>query len=54
MDASRGTPNEMYGEEVGRQLNENAGSNIVQILEIAAHKTATVQPLTTHHENYQS
>ena len=44
----------MYGEKTWRQLHKNAASNIEQILEAAHHKTATVRPPTTLHENYQS
>ena len=46
--------NKTYGEEAWRQLHENAASNIEQVLETALHKTATVWPPTTRHENYQS
>ena len=37
-----------------RQLYKNIASNIEQVLEAAPHKTASVRPLTTHHENYPS
>ena len=33
---------------------KNAVSNIEQVLEAAPHKTAAIQPLTPHHENYPS
>ena len=35
-------------------FHKNAASNIEQVMEAAPHKAAAVQPLTTHHENYQS
>ena len=44
----------MYGEKAWRQLYKNAVSNIEQVLEAAPHKTAAVQPPTTHHENNPS
>ena len=43
-----------YGEKTWRQLHKKAASNIKQVLEAAPHKAATLRPLTTHHENYQS
>ena len=33
---------------------KNAASNIKQVLEAAPNKAAAEQPLTIHHENYQS
>ena len=41
-------------EEKTWQLQKKAASNIEQVLEAASHKAATLQPLTTHHENYSS
>ena len=38
----------------GRHLHKNTASNIEQVLEATFHKTAAVQPPTTHHENYPS
>ena len=32
-------------------FDNNAVSNIEQVLEAAPHKAAVVRPLTTHHEN---
>ena len=32
----------------------NAASNIEKVLETAPHKTTTVRPPTTRHENYQN
>ena len=46
--------NKTYGEEAWQQLHKNAASNIEQALETAPHKTATVWPPTTCHDNYQS
>ena len=44
----------MYGEKAWLQLHKNAASYIEQVLEATHHKTAVVQPPTTHHENYTS
>ena len=44
----------MYGEKAWRQLHKNAASNIEQVLETAPHEETSVQPPTTHLENYQS
>ena len=44
----------MYGEKAWRELHKNAASKIEQVLEATPQKTATVQLLTTHHENYPS
>ena len=44
----------MKGEKARRQLHKNAASNIEQILAAAPDKAAAVQPLTTHHEDYQN
>ena len=43
-----------YGEKAWQQLRKNVASNIKHVLEAAPHKAATIWPLTTHHENYQS
>ena len=43
-----------YGEKAWRQLHKNAASNIKQVMEAISHKTAAIQPPTTHHENYPS
>ena len=37
-----------------RQLYKNAASNIEQVLEATPHKTPTVRPPTSYHENYPS
>ena len=39
---------------VSLQLHKNATSNFEQVLEATPHKAPTVQPPTSHHENYQS
>ena len=46
--------NKPYGEKTWRQLHKYAANNIEQILETAPHKTATVWPPNTCHENYQN
>ena len=46
--------NQTAGEEARRQLHKNAASNIKQALEATPHKTPTIRPPTTHHENYPS
>ena len=42
------------GEEARRQLHKNAASNLEQILAATPHKTPTVRPPASHHENYPS
>ena len=44
--------NKMAGEEARRQLHKNAASNIEQVLAATPHKTPTIRPLASHHENY--
>ena len=46
--------NEKNGEKAWHQLHKNATSYTEQAMEAVHHKTAAVQPPTTHHENYQS
>ena len=46
--------NKMAGEEARRQLHKNVASNIEQILEATPHKTPTIRPPASHHENYTS
>ena len=46
--------NKTYGEKPWRQLHKNAASIIEQIQETAPHKTATVRPPTTRHENHKN
>ena len=40
------------GEKARRQLRKNAASSIEQVLEATPHKTPTIRPHTSHHENY--
>ena len=47
-------PNKTAGEEARRQLHKNAASNIEQVLAATPHKTPTVQPPASYHENYSS
>ena len=42
------------GEEARRQLHKNAASNIEQVLAATLHKTPTIRPPASHHENYPS
>ena len=44
----------MAGEETRRQLHKNAESNLDQVLAATAHKTPTIRPPTSNHENYPS
>ena len=44
--------NKTAGEEARRQLNKNATSNIEQVLAATPHKTPTIRPPASHHENY--
>ena len=37
-----------------RQLHKNAASNLEQVLEATPHKTPTVRPPASYHENYSS
>ena len=46
--------NKMAGEEGRRQLHKNAASNLEQVLVATPHKTPTVQPSASYHENYSS
>ena len=46
--------NKTAGEKARRQLHKNAASNLEQILAATHHKTPTVQPPASHHENYSS
>ena len=41
-------------EEVRRQLHKNAASNLEQVLAATPHKTPTVRPPASYHENYPS
>ena len=44
--------NKTAGEEARRQLHKNATSNLEQVLAETPHKTPTVRPLASYHENY--
>ena len=46
--------NKTAGEEARRQLHKNAARNLKQVLGATPHKTPTVQPPASHHENYPS
>ena len=46
--------NKTAGEEAWQQLHKNAASNIEQVLEATPHKTPTIRPPASHHENYPS
>ena len=46
--------NKTAGEEARQQLHKNAASNIEQVLVVTPHKTPTVWPPASHHENYTS
>ena len=46
--------NKTAGEEARRQLYKNAASNLEQVLAATPHKTPTVRPPASYHENYSS
>ena len=46
--------NKTAGEEARRQLHKNAASNTEQVLAVTPHKSPTIRPPTSHHENYPS
>ena len=46
--------NKMAGEKARQQLHKNVVSNIEQVLVATPHKAPTIQPPTSHHENYPS
>ena len=46
--------NKTTGEEARRQLHKNAVSNLEQVLAATPHKTPTVRPPASYHENYSS
>ena len=46
--------NKTAGEETRRQLHKNAASNLEQVLAATPHKTPTVRPPASYHENYSS
>ena len=49
MDANKTT-----GEEATRQLHKNAASNLEQVLAATSHKTPTIRPPASYHENFPS
>ena len=46
--------NKTAGEEARQQLHKNAASNIKQVLAAKPHKTPTIWPPASYHENYPS
>ena len=46
--------NKTAGEETRRQLQKNAASNLEQVLAATPHKTPTVRPPASYHENYST
>ena len=46
--------NKTAGEEARWQLHKNAACNLEQVLAATPHKTPTVRPPASHHENYLS
>ena len=46
--------NKTAGEEARRQLHMKASSNLEQVLAATPHKTPTVWPPASYHENYSS
>ena len=46
--------NKTAGEEARWQLHKKAACNIEQVLAATLHKTPTIRPPATHHENYPS
>ena len=46
--------NKTAGEDARRQLHKNAASDLEQVLAATPHKTPTVRPPASYHENYSS
>ena len=46
--------NKTAGEKARRQSHKNSASNIDQVLSATPHKTPTIRPPVSHHENYPS
>ena len=46
--------NKTAEEEARRQLHQNAAGNLEQVLAVTPHKTPTVRPPASYHENYSS
>ena len=44
----------LAGEEARRQLQKNTANNLEQVLAATPHKTPTVRPPASYHENYSS
>ena len=46
--------NKTAGEEARRQLHKNAESNLEQFMAAIPHKTPTIRPPASYHENHPS
>ena len=46
--------NKTAGEEARQQLHKNAARNLEQVQAATPHKTPTVRPPASYHENYSS
>ena len=46
--------NKTDGEEARRQLHKNVASNLEQVPAATPHKTPTIRPAASYHENYSS
>ena len=46
--------NKTAGEEARRQLHKNAACTLEQVLAATPHKTPTIRPPASYHENYSS
>ena len=46
--------NKTAGEEARRKLHKNAASNLEQFLAATSHKTPTIRPPASYHEDYPS
>ena len=46
--------NKTAEEEARQQLHKNAASNLEQVLAATPHKTPTIRPPASYHENYPS
>ena len=46
--------NKTAGEEARRQLHKNSASKLEQVKAATPHKTQTVRPPSSYHENYSS
>ena len=46
--------NKTAGEEARRQLHKNTACNLEQVQAVTPHKTPTVRPPASYHENYSS